>query len=123
MAVEVADAAGGITNLQETTVKLFNRWSFDEVQVSISILFFSDVVVCYIILFPSILLLSLIFSLSLYVNNRLYKLVEVKSKEREVVLLFSFFHFACLFGVDCVHRAYLATLFSEALLLYPLACL
>ena len=103
MAVEVADAAGGITNLQETTVKLFNRWSFDEVQVSISILFFSDVVVCYIILFPSILLLSLIFSLSLYVNNRLYKLVEVKSKEREVVLLFSFFHFACLFGVACVH--------------------
>ena len=31
MAVHIADAAGGITNLQELTVKLFNHWSFDSV--------------------------------------------------------------------------------------------
>ena len=34
MAVEIVDAACGITNLQETTMKLFNHWSFDEVQIS-----------------------------------------------------------------------------------------
>ena len=34
MAVEIVDAAGGITNLQKTTVKHFNHWSFDEVQIS-----------------------------------------------------------------------------------------
>ncbi|KAL6329809.1 hypothetical protein AAG906_037520 [Vitis piasezkii] len=35
MAVHIADAAGGITNLQELTVKLFNHWSFDSVQGTI----------------------------------------------------------------------------------------
>ena len=34
MAVEIVDATGGITNLQKTTVKHFNHWSFDEVQIS-----------------------------------------------------------------------------------------
>ena len=49
MAVEVADAPAAVTSLQESTVKLFNRWSFDEVQVSILILFFSDIFVWCII--------------------------------------------------------------------------
>ena len=33
MTVEIPDVASGITNLQETTVKLFNHLSFDEVQI------------------------------------------------------------------------------------------
>ena len=90
MAVHMADAAGGITNLQELTVKLFNHWSFDSVQVSISILFSSDLVVCYTVLFPLILPLSLAFSISLYLYDRLYKLVEVKIRRGRVFFCFPF---------------------------------
>ena len=31
MVVEITDTANGITNRQDTTVKLLNYWSFDEV--------------------------------------------------------------------------------------------